>query len=69
MIATNSEALKVMISVLGRNPMNCPMMPGQNISGAKAAQVVSVEVITGQATSAAPRREASMRDNPSVRFR
>ena len=37
------------IRVNGRYFMNCPTTPGQNISGRKAATVVSVEVTMGQA--------------------
>jgi 3-hydroxymyristoyl/3-hydroxydecanoyl-(acyl carrier protein) dehydratase len=61
MIATKSELISVMLSVIGSHFMNAPMMPGQKISGAKAATVVAVDVITGQATSAVPRRAASRR--------
>jgi hypothetical protein len=68
-IATNSDADSTTISVRGRKPMNWPMMSGQNSSGQNATSVVSVEVITGQATSPRPRRAASLRDSPSVRRR
>ena len=68
-MATNSEADSTTISVRGRKLMNCPMMPGQNSRGQKATSVVSVDVITGQATSLAPRRAASVRGSPRVRSR
>ena len=68
-MATNSDADSTRISVRGRKPMNCPMTSGQYSSGQNATSVVRVEVITGQATSLAPRRAASRRDNPSVRRR
>ena len=41
--------VSTMINVMGRYLMKSPMIPGQNSSGAKAASVVSVEVMTGQA--------------------
>ena len=44
-----SEAESVAISVIGRNFMNSPTMPGQNMSGRKAASVVIVEAAIGQA--------------------
>ena len=49
--ATNREAIRPMVSVMGRYFMKSPMIPGQNIMGRSAPDVVSVEVITGQATS------------------
>ena len=48
-----------MITVMGRYFMKSPMMPGQNIRGENAAIVVTVEVITGQATSAVPSMAAA----------
>ena len=69
MMATNKDALRTIISVRGINPMNCPIMPGQNNNGENAAQVVIVDVMTGQATSDAPRRADSILDNPSMRLR
>ena len=65
--ATNSDDASVMISVLGRKPMNSPTIPGQNISGAKAANVVAVEPITGSATSAVAFFAAHTRSQPSSR--
>ena len=41
-IATNSEQLSVMISVMGRYFMKSPTMPGQNMSGVNAAKVVNM---------------------------
>ncbi len=49
--ATNSEELRVMISVSGKNAMNSPTIPGQKAKGANAATVVVVAAITGIATS------------------
>ena len=59
--ATNSEAIRPMVSVIGRYFMKSPMMPGHYIIGRNAHTVVSVDVITGQATSLAPSLAASMR--------
>ena len=44
--------------------MNSPMIPGQKSIGKKAATVVSVEVVTGQATSAVPSIAAATRALP-----
>ncbi len=49
--------------------MNLPMMPGQKSIGANATRVVSVDVVTGIATSFVASREASQRPWPSVRKR
>ena len=43
-----------MINVNGRYCMNSPMMPGQMARGRKAASVVAVEAMMGQATSPTP---------------
>ena len=43
------------ISVIGRNFMKSPMIPGQKIRGAKAARVVAVEAMIGQAMRRAAR--------------
>jgi len=59
--ATNSELLSVMISVMGRYFMKSPISPGQNSMGEKAAMVVAVEVMTGQATSLVPFIDACTR--------
>ena len=44
--ATQRDEDSTMISVLGRNDMNCPMIPGHISRGAKATSVVRVEVAT-----------------------
>ena len=50
-IATNRDEQRVTMRVMGRYFMNSPIIPGQKIIGKKAASVVRVEPITGQATS------------------
>ena len=45
---------KTMMRVIGKYFMNSPMMPGQIASGRKAASVVAVEAMMGQATSPTP---------------
>ena len=67
--ATKSDAVSVTISVAGRYDMNSPMIPGQKSIGKKAATVVSVEVVTGQATSAVPSIAASTRALPICMWR
>jgi hypothetical protein len=47
--AMASDAVSVATSVIGRNFMNSPTMPGQNSNGRKAAKVVAVEAMIGQA--------------------
>ena len=47
--AINNDADNTAIKVNGKYFINSPIMPGQNISGAKAANVVAVEAIIGQA--------------------
>ena len=47
--AMTSDAVSVASTVIGRNFMNSPTMPGQNSSGMKAASVVAVEAMIGQA--------------------
>ena len=37
------------ISVIGKNTMKLPIMPGQKISGRNAARVVPVDAMIGQA--------------------
>ena len=49
MSAIASEAVSVATSVIGKNFMNSPTIPGQKSSGAKAARVVAVEAIIGHA--------------------
>ena len=63
--ATNSEEPSTIIRVMGKYCINSPMSPGQKASGAKAARVVPVEAIIGQATSPTPYLAASNGDNPS----
>ena len=46
--AMNSEADSVINSVMGKNFMNSPMMPGKKIMGPKAASVVKVDAMIGQ---------------------
>ena len=53
--AISSEAESVAIRVIGRNFMNSPTMPGQNSSGRKAARVVAVAAMIGQAMRLAAR--------------
>ena len=47
--AIASDAVSVATSVIGRNFMNWPTMPGQNNNGAKAARVVAVDAVIGHA--------------------
>ncbi len=47
--AIASDAVNVAINVMGRNFMNSPTTPGQNNKGRKAAKVVAVDEIMGQA--------------------
>ena len=47
--AMNSDAVSVAMSVIGRNFMNSPTMPGQNSNGMKAARVVAVAAVIGHA--------------------
>ena len=54
--AMTSEAVSVASSVIGRYFMNSPTMPGQNRSGRKAASVVAVEAVIGQAMRLAASR-------------
>ena len=65
--ATNSDELRVMISVSGRYFMNSPTMPGQNASGTKAARVVAVDAMIGVDTSPVANRAASARAKPRSR--
>ena len=51
--AISNDAVKVAISVIGKYFINSPIIPGQNISGAKAAKVVAVEAIIGHAIRSA----------------
>ncbi len=47
--AISSEAESVATRVIGRNFMNSPTTPGQNMSGRKATNVVAVAAMIGQA--------------------
>ena len=47
--AISSDAVSVASRVIGRYFMNSPTTPGQNTSGRKAASVVAVEAVIGQA--------------------
>ena len=47
--AINNEAERTATKVIGRNFINSPTIPGQKIRGKKAAKVVVVEAIIGQA--------------------
>ena len=49
--------------------MNSPIIPGQNIIGEKAASVVAVEPITGQATSPVALIAAWSRETPCSIYR
>src|SRR6187402_1543149 len=59
-IATNKDADRVTVKVIGKYFMNLPIVPGHNANGRKAISVVSVEEITGQAISPIPILEASI---------
>ena len=58
--ATINEAIKVQISVIGKNFINSPTIPGQNKSGTKGIIVVTVPDKTGTKTSDAANLTASM---------
>ena len=47
--AINKEEVKTHIKVIGKYFINSPANPGQKISGKKAAKVVAVEAIIGNA--------------------
>ena len=49
--------------------MNCPMIPGIQIKGTKAATVVIVAVVTGIITSRVPSMAASTRPFPMAMWR
>ena len=54
--AIASEAISVAISVIGRNFINSPTIPGQNSRGRKAASVVAVDAMIGQTSAWRPPR-------------
>ncbi len=49
--ATTKEDVKTMITVFGKNERMSPMIPGINMIGKNARQVVIVDAIIGHATS------------------
>lgn len=57
--ATNIDATKATIKVIGIYSINLPIIPGQKIRGKKGAIVVRVPAKTGAATSAVPILAAS----------
>ena len=57
-IATNNDAVKVTVKVIGKYFINFPIVPGHNANGKNAIKVVAVEAITGQAISPIPILEA-----------
>ena len=63
--ATNKEDDNTIINVMGRYFMNSPMISSQNAKGRKAARVVAVDVMIGQATSPTPSFAALTADLPS----
>ena len=63
-IATNKDAVKVTVNVIGKYFMNLPMVPGHSKNGRKAIKVVAVDDITGQAISPIPILEAETRSIP-----
>ena len=63
--ATKSDELNTTINVIGRYFMNSPMSPGQIANGKKAASVVAVDAMMGQATSPTPNFAAATADLPS----
>ncbi len=64
-IATNKEEPKTIDKVMGKIIINCPIIPGQRPKGTKAATVVSVEIIIGNAISPIPFLAASILLIPS----
>ena len=63
--ATNREADKVMINVIGKYFINSPTTPGHNTNGENANRVVMVEVKTGIPTSFVASRAAFISGFPS----
>ena len=63
---TNKELASTTMSVIGRNFMNSPMMPGHMSSGMNTATVVAVLAMIGQATSPMPFLAARNGDCPSL---
>ena len=67
--ATINEEVRTRISVIGKYFMNSPTRPGHTASGLKAASVVAVEAMIGQATSPAPNLAAFSELRPCCRYR
>ncbi len=66
--ASSSEALSVMITTIGTQRRNLPIMSGKNSNGKNAAIVVSTVEVTGHITSLAPRTAASVGCIPCSRY-
>ncbi len=62
--ATKREEAKTMIRVIGMYFINSPIIPGQKARGIKAARVVRVDAMIGNATSPAPYLAASFPEKP-----
>ena len=59
--AINKDADNTQITVIGKNFIKLPTIPGQNSSGRNTINVVTVEAIIGQAIRTAPSRYAVAR--------
>ena len=66
--AINNEEIRTHISVIGRYFINSPAIPGQNISGRKAASVVAVDDIIGSDIFLDALAKASFTLKPSFIF-
>ena len=64
-IATNNDEPNTTERVIGKNTINFPILPGQSPRGIKAAIVVAVEIIIGNAISDIPFLVASILFRPS----
>ncbi|CAI8266353.1 MAG: Uncharacterised protein [Flavobacteriaceae bacterium] len=64
-IATINEEQRTTESVIGKNTINFPILPGHNPRGINAATVVAVEIIIGKAISEIPFLVASILLIPS----
>ena len=62
--ASNRLTPSATVTTKGTTNMNLPRMPGSNISGKKAAMVVSTALVTGAATSSTPLITASRAGSP-----
>ena len=67
--AINKDAESVISNVIGRYFINSPTSPGQKAKGAKAASVVKVEVVMGQAIRFAASLKACRGEAPSESLR